>query len=148
MRERRRSLPVGRVRERKSGLFHRPTKQFGESKICDLDVAPAENDKWTIRYYLDDDNGFPGDLIAEFIEVYLHRSNDPESLRRMLAARGLGSAWRVWFEQMLQKAEPVPTPLGWEGFRTFTVDRKVPESDTITSFYLRSSCSPSLTPDR
>ncbi|MFB4162872.1 NO-inducible flavohemoprotein [Alteribacillus sp. JSM 102045] len=26
---------------------------------------------------------------------------------------------------------------GWEGFRAFTVDKKVPESDVITSFYLR-----------
>jgi len=75
--------------------------------------------------------------IADFIEIYLRRSNDPESLRRMLALRELGDAWRVWFEKMLQKAEPVATASGWEGFRTFVVDRKVPESDTITSFYLR-----------
>ncbi|WP_158736004.1 NO-inducible flavohemoprotein [Alteribacillus sp. YIM 98480] len=26
---------------------------------------------------------------------------------------------------------------GWDGFRAFTVDKKVPESDVITSFYLR-----------
>ena len=74
--------------------------------------------------------------IAEFTEIYLHKSNDPEALRRMLAVRDLGDAWRIWFETMLQKAEPVPTASGWEGFRTFVVDRKVPESDTITSFYL------------
>ncbi|MEA3278097.1 MAG: MOSC domain-containing protein [Pseudomonadota bacterium] len=86
--------------------------------------------------------------IAEFIAIYLHRSNDPESLRRMLAARGLGSAWRVWFKTMLQKAEPVPTESGWEGYRTFVVDRKVPESDTITSFYLRPKDEEPLPPHR
>jgi MOSC domain-containing protein YiiM len=86
--------------------------------------------------------------IAEFIAIYLHRSNDPESLRHMLAARNLGDAWRVWFETMLQKAEPVPTASGWEGFRTFVVDRKVPESDTITSFYLRTKDDEPLPPHR
>jgi ferredoxin-NADP reductase/MOSC domain-containing protein YiiM len=86
--------------------------------------------------------------IAEFIEIYLRRSNDPESLRRMLAARELGAAWRVWFEKMLEKAEPVPTASGWEGFRTFVVDRKVPESDTITSFYLRPKDEEPLPPHR
>jgi len=86
--------------------------------------------------------------IAEFIEIYLRRSNDPESLRRMLAARELGAAWRVSFEKMLEKAEPVPTATGWEGFRTFVVDRKVPESDTITSFYLRPKDEGPLPPHR
>jgi MOSC domain-containing protein YiiM len=86
--------------------------------------------------------------IAEFIEVYLRRSNNPESLRRMLAARELGDAWRDWFEKMLQKAEPVPTASGWAGFRTFVVDRKVPESDTITSFYLRPKDDQPLPPHR
>jgi ferredoxin-NADP reductase/MOSC domain-containing protein YiiM len=86
--------------------------------------------------------------IAEFIEVYLRRSNNPESLRRMLAARELGDAWRDWFEKMLQKAEPVPTASGWAGFRTFVVDRKVPESDTIASFYLRPKDDQPLPPHR
>ncbi len=86
--------------------------------------------------------------IAEFIEIYLHRSNDPASLRRILAARDLGDAWRVSFEQMLQKAEPTPTATGWEGFRTFVVDRKVPESETITSFYLRPKDQKPLAPHR
>ena len=75
--------------------------------------------------------------IAEFIRVYLHDSHDPASLRRVLASRDLGDAWRLYVEKMLKKAEPVTGPAGWEGFRTFIVDRKVPESETITSFYLK-----------
>ena len=74
--------------------------------------------------------------IAEFIRVYLHDSHDPPSLKRALASRDLGDGWRVYLEKMLKKAEPVTGPAGWEGFRTFAVDRKVPESETITSFYL------------
>ena len=75
--------------------------------------------------------------IADFIRVYLHDSHDPASLKRVLASRDLGDAWRVYLEKMLKKAEPVLGPSGWEGFREFVVDRKVAESKTITSFYLR-----------
>lgn len=75
--------------------------------------------------------------IAEFIHVYLHASHDPAILRRVLASRDLGEAWRMHFEKMLEKAEPILGPSGWEGFREFVVDRKVAESETITSFYLR-----------
>jgi len=74
--------------------------------------------------------------IAEFIRVYLHDSHDPPSLRRVLASRDLGEAWRVYLEKMLDNAETVMRPSGWEGFRTLLVDHKVPESETITSLYL------------
>jgi ferredoxin-NADP reductase/MOSC domain-containing protein YiiM len=74
--------------------------------------------------------------IAEFIRTYLHETHDPGSLRRVLASRDLGDAWRIYLEKLLEKAEPTPSPSGWEGYRTFVVNRKVPESETITSFYL------------
>ncbi len=74
--------------------------------------------------------------IAEFIRVYLYDAHDPASLKRVLGSRDLGDAWRVYLEKMLKKAEPVTGPAGWEGFRTFVVDHKVRESETITSFYL------------
>ena len=74
--------------------------------------------------------------IAQFIRVYLHDAHDPPSLKRVLGSRDLGDAWRVYLEKMLKKAEPVTGPAGWEGFRTFVVNRKVPESETVTSFYL------------
>jgi len=75
--------------------------------------------------------------MAEFIRVYLHETHEPASLERVLASRDLGEAWRVYLEKMLEKARPVMGPRGWEGFRGFMVDRKVPESETITSFYLK-----------
>jgi ferredoxin-NADP reductase/MOSC domain-containing protein YiiM len=74
--------------------------------------------------------------IAEFIRVYLHETRDPDSLRRVLASRDLGDAWRIYLERMLEGAGPNPGPRGWEGHRTFVVCRTVPESETITSFYL------------
>lgn len=74
--------------------------------------------------------------IAEFISIYLHGIHDPGSLRRVLASRDLGDAWRIYLEKMLEKAEPTSSPRGWSSYRTFVVDRKVPESETITSFYL------------
>ncbi len=36
---------------------------------CDLNTGPVENDLINIRYYLDDGNGFPGDLVAEFLDI-------------------------------------------------------------------------------
>ena len=75
--------------------------------------------------------------IAEFIKVYLYDAHDPTSLRRLLASRDLGDAWRSYVDKMLNSAELVTGPAGWHGFRTFIVDRKVPESTTITSFYLK-----------
>jgi ferredoxin-NADP reductase/MOSC domain-containing protein YiiM len=74
--------------------------------------------------------------IAEFIHSYLHESHEPDCLRRMLASRDLGDAWRMYLEKLLENAEPKSGPGKWEGYRTFVVDRKVPESETITSFYL------------
>ncbi|MEN8762043.1 MAG: MOSC domain-containing protein [Thiogranum sp.] len=75
--------------------------------------------------------------IAEFIRVYLYDAHDPESLKRVRGSRDLGEAWRLYLESMLKKAVPVIQAAGWEGFRPFVVDRKVPESANITSFYLR-----------
>lgn len=75
--------------------------------------------------------------IADFIQVYLYESHEPASLKRILTSRELGEAWRVYLEKMLKKAEPVVKGRGWEGFRPLLVYRRVPESETITSFYLK-----------
>ena len=75
--------------------------------------------------------------IAEFIRVYLYESHEPASLKRVLASRELSEPWREYLEKMLKKAEPVKGPRGWEGFRAFVVESKVPENETITSFYLK-----------
>jgi len=75
--------------------------------------------------------------IADFIRVYLYESHEPASLKRVLASRGLGNAWKAYLGKMLKKAEPVISTRGWEGFRPFLVDHREQESETITSFYLK-----------
>ena len=84
--------------------------------------------------------------IAEFIRVYLYESHEPASLKRILASRYLSEPWRSYLEKMLKKVEPVKRPRGWEGFRPFIVDKKVLESGTITSFYLKPQDGESLPP--
>ena len=57
-----------------------------------------------------------------------------EDSRKALRIKALSPGWRGSFEDRLAKAET--SGKATEGFRTLIVDRKVPESDTITSFYL------------
>ena len=57
-----------------------------------------------------------------------------EDSRKALRIEALSPGWRGSFEDRLAKAET--SGKAAEGFRTLIVDRKVPESDTITSFYL------------
>ena len=54
--------------------------------------------------------------------------------RTALRLEALSPGWRGSFEERLAKAGISGQPR--EGFRTLVVDRKVPESETITSFYL------------
>jgi hypothetical protein len=77
--------------------------------------------------------------IAEFIEFTQFQTHDPVGLRRVLASRDLSSGskgWREHLEMMAEKAERAPRARGWENFRTFVVDRKLAESDVVTSFHL------------
>lgn len=55
-----------------------------------------------------------------------------EDSRRALSIPGLSHGWKESFEERLAKAQAEAE----HGFRSFQVERKVPESDTITSFYL------------
>ena len=57
-----------------------------------------------------------------------------EGSRKALRIEALSPGWRGSFEDRLAKAETSGRVT--EGFRTLVVDRKVAESDTITSFYL------------
>jgi hypothetical protein len=74
--------------------------------------------------------------IAEFVETYLNYMHEPERLTRILASRSLSYSWRGYLEEALRKAEPGIGSTGWTGFRPFLVDRKVVESEDITSFHL------------
>jgi ferredoxin-NADP reductase/MOSC domain-containing protein YiiM len=64
-----------------------------------------------------------------------------DQIRKVLRIPALASGWRDAFEELLAKSEGTPKkPLvaarAWQGFRTFIVDKKVPESQAITSFYI------------
>ncbi len=43
--------------------------------------------------------------IAEFLQIYASKSRDPVMLKRVLAARDLGDAWRQHFEKRLQPSQ-------------------------------------------
>lgn len=78
--------------------------------------------------------------IAEFIEFTQFQTHDLVGLRRVLASRDLSmgsKGWHEHVEMMLERAERVSAEKGWSEFRTFIVDRKVQESHTVTSFYLK-----------
>lgn len=64
-----------------------------------------------------------------------------DKIRRVLHIPALASGWRDAFEELLAEPEGAPkkprlTARAWQGFRTFIVDKKVPESQDITSFYI------------
>jgi MOSC domain-containing protein YiiM len=72
--------------------------------------------------------------IAEMVRVTQLETRDREGLQRLLASRDLAPWWRQHAERLIAKADDPVAP--WEGFRTLMVDRKTPESETVTSFYL------------
>ena len=78
--------------------FYLRVIEEGEIGAGDL-IERVDTDGWSLT-------------IAEFIHSYLHKSHNPDSLRRMLASRGLGDAWRIYLENMLEKAEHTPDPGG------------------------------------
>lgn len=65
--------------------------------------------------------------------LYLDKENLDGS-RKALSVPALAHGWKGSFEDRLEKVEASAQTK--PGFRNFVVDRKVPESETITSFYL------------
>ncbi|MEE9168527.1 MAG: MOSC domain-containing protein [bacterium] len=79
--------------------------------------------------------------VRDFARLYYFDYDNQEKISRVLKLPSIPSEWRGAFEQFLATAgdrtNKGKTPArAWQGFRTFVVDRKVPESQTITSFYL------------
>lgn len=65
--------------------------------------------------------------------MYFDKDN-LDGASKALGIEALSPGWRITFEQRLTKAK-ISKQTG-EEYRTFVVDRKIPESETITSFYL------------
>jgi ferredoxin-NADP reductase/MOSC domain-containing protein YiiM len=79
--------------------------------------------------------------VWEFARLYYFDYNNQERIRRLLRISAIPPDWSRAFEEILaatrEKGKKRKTPeRAWKGFRNFIVDRKVPESQTITSFYL------------
>jgi ferredoxin-NADP reductase/MOSC domain-containing protein YiiM len=79
--------------------------------------------------------------VREFAHLYYFDYSNQEKIRLILKLPSIPPEWRGAFEQLLatagDRAKKDKAPArAWQGFRTFVVDRKVPESETITSFYL------------
>ena len=75
--------------------------------------------------------------------LYFDKEN-LEATRQALSIPALAHGWKGSFEERLAKAR-AGSGLG-RNLRTFIVERKVPESDTITSFYLVPEDGAPLTP--
>jgi ferredoxin-NADP reductase/MOSC domain-containing protein YiiM len=79
--------------------------------------------------------------VREFARLYYFDYNNQEKIRRLLRIPALPPGWSRAFEEILasagEKGKKRKTPeRAWKGFRNFIVDKKVSESQTITSFYL------------
>ena len=73
-----------------------------------------------------------GMTIIDVNKLMYYDKDNLEEARRSLEIEALSPGWRTTFEARIAKAK---TSSG-ETLRTFVVDRREPESDTITSFYL------------
>ena len=75
-----------------------------------------------------------GMTIIEANKLMYFDKDNLEGFRKALGVAAFSPGWRVTFEDRLAKAQA--TTQTKEEFRTLIVNRKVPESETITSFYL------------
>ena len=77
----------------------------------------------------------PGSVTVRQVNDLLYFDKENlDGTREALAMPALAHGWKGSFEDRLAKAETESRPR--DGFRDFTVERKVCESATITSFYL------------
>ena len=72
--------------------------------------------------------------IVEANKLMYFDKDNLDGAKKSLAIEAFSPGWKATFEGRISKAK-LSTITG-ESYRTFIVNRKVPESDTITSFYL------------
>jgi len=75
-----------------------------------------------------------GMTVSEVSNLLYFDKENLEATRQALDIPALSHGWKGSFANRLAKAET--STLGWKGLRKFVVERKEPESETITSFYL------------
>jgi len=78
--------------------------------------------------------------VAEMNKLLYFELDNMDDARKALRIEALSPGWRKSFEDRLAKAEI--SEKTQEKYRVLIVDKKVPESDTITSFYLVSEFLP------
>jgi ferredoxin-NADP reductase/MOSC domain-containing protein YiiM len=79
--------------------------------------------------------------VREIARLLYFDYDNLDKIRQVLRIPALARAWRDPFEAQLAKSEGPPkkprvAARAWQGFRTFVVDKKVPESQAVTSFYI------------
>ena len=72
--------------------------------------------------------------VTEVSNLLFFDKENLDATRQALQMPALSHGWKGSFQERLAKAET--SAQGRQGFRDFIVDRKAPESETITSFYL------------
>ncbi|MFF1914892.1 MOSC domain-containing protein [Streptomyces sp. NPDC058239] len=75
---------------------------------------------------------------------------DPAKLRTALSIEALSPGWQQSFQDMSRRLDQPPRPSpaapGWKGFRQLRVTQVVPETPTVSSFYLQAMDSQPLPP--
>ena len=79
--------------------------------------------------------------VWEFARLYYFDTRNLKKIRRILRVPSIPPGWNRAFGKLLATSEEMGKKRkmperAWQGFRPFTVSRKVPESQTISSFYL------------
>ena len=75
-----------------------------------------------------------GLTVKEVVNLLYFETQDLAAARKALSIPALSHGWKGSFEERLAKADRKAGSN--RGFRTMVVDRKIPESESITSFYL------------
>ena len=87
-----------------------------------------------------------GMSVRAMSDLLFFKLDDLEATRQALDIRALSHGWKGSFEDRLNEAGQ--TGAARKGFREFIVRQKVPESETITSFYLEPADKEPLAPFR
>ena len=79
--------------------------------------------------------------VWDFARLYFFDYNNHAKIRRLIRIPSVPPDWVSAFKEILDSdgekgKRRKPQQRAWKGFRPFIVDKKVPESQTITSFYL------------